>query len=241
MQPPFRAPGTARRAQATPPDGPQTQVNRPAPGTGRVISLRIRPRRYRRVTTRHARRLPRLHRHQITSKEMQALCGASVNNEYWEAAIHHGRRPGPRCGGSRSGSGPRLPQHGVDVDRWAGEQLIPAALLEQTLLPLPAHAAALLQPCRPPPLLDHLAEGSDVAGLGGLPGGGPQRRLVGVALVGGEVVACVVDPLSDGRLVAGTTPSSTGPSSRSSGPPIDSGRYPNRGIRRRNEGKGRDG
>src|SRR4029450_2619283 len=79
-------------------------------------------------------------------------------------------------GGSGSGSGPRLPQHRVHVDRSAvAEQFLPAALGEQALLLLPALTAVVLQPGRPPPLLDHLAERGDVAGVGDWLAGIPQR------------------------------------------------------------------
>src|SRR5215207_5430801 len=37
----------------------------------------------------------------------------------------------------------------IDVAARAGEQLVPAALLGQALLPLPGGPAAVLQPCRP--------------------------------------------------------------------------------------------
>jgi hypothetical protein len=47
----------------------------------------------------------------------------------------------------------QLPDDLVDVTARAGEQLIPATLLDQALLLLPGGATVVVQPCRPLALL----------------------------------------------------------------------------------------
>ena len=55
----------------------------------------------------------------------------------------------------------------------------------------------VVQPCRPPPSLDHPAERAVVAGGQRSRGRFTQRLLVSLALLVGQVCAGVVDPLAD--------------------------------------------
>jgi hypothetical protein len=79
----------------------------------------------------------------------------------------------------------QLPDDLADVAARASEHLVPVALLGQALLPLPARPAVVLQPCRPPPSLDHVAERAVVARVQGLLGRLTQLLLVPLALGGG--------------------------------------------------------